>query len=176
VADTNTEVTQWKSFVHDGKIYDLSHLDAQTITYVHSSGQEFQFFITYGLHCFAKESASMSESEQASLLYHAPRESRPFHFQRYAYSKHLPDIIQNLGTARVFDAGWDGYTTIKIWNEDGTQIDYKVVFKAFREKKKLRLHISSAYEIEPNWKMKPVSFFAIAQNLLANKAPPRNNK
>ncbi len=30
------EVTKWTPFVHEGKIYDLSHLDAHKITYTHS--------------------------------------------------------------------------------------------------------------------------------------------
>ncbi|HFF1503567.1 TPA: hypothetical protein ACGBEO_004859, partial [Escherichia coli] len=47
---------------------------------------------------------------------------------------------------------------------------------AFREKKKLRLHVTSAYPISEKQKGKSVKFFTIAYNLLRNKQLPQPSK
>ena len=53
---------------------------------------------------------------------------------------------------------------------------YFVAFRAFREKKKLRLHVTSAYPISEKQKGKSVKFFTIAYNLLRNKQLPQPSK
>jgi hypothetical protein len=53
-------------------------------------------------------------------------------------------------------------------------VDYFVPFAIFRENKKLRLHVKSAYSRhEGIGKIKKVGFFVIAKNLLLNKKLPK---
>ena len=169
------EIEQWKSFVHQESVYELSHLNAFKIVYVDSkTGNQYTFFVTFGLHCFTKDLDSLTEIERQDLLYSSRREVRPFNFERYNYSKSLPDLIRKLHEVYIFDAGYDNYATLDLLSDDGVQVNYKVVFKAFREKKKLRLHISSAYPVDDPGKTKKVGFFAIARNLLMDRPLPKN--
>ncbi|REY77210.1 stationary phase growth adaptation protein, partial [Mycobacterium tuberculosis] len=50
---------------------------------------------------------------------------------------------------------------------------YFVPFKVYRERKKLRLHVTSAYPVKERPSGKPVSFFKIAHNLLRGKPLPK---
>ncbi|EOV7014746.1 hypothetical protein ACOQ5X_005386, partial [Escherichia coli] len=59
---------------------------------------------------------------------------------------------------------------------EGNKEYYFVAFKAFREKKKLRLHITSAYPASEKPNGRSVKFFAIAYNLLRNKPLPKPPK
>ena len=141
------EVEKWRPFGHpDGDIRDLSFLDAHQAVYVqHHEGKEpleYRFWVTYSLHCFTKDYEHQTNEEKQSLMYHAPKESRPF--------------CQDL----------DG----------GDKAFYFVAFRAFREKKKLRLHVTSAYPISEKQKGKSVKFFTIAYNLLRNKQLPQPSK
>ena len=99
--NTVGEVTNWRSFTLDGKIYDLSHLNAQWVEYLDTKDAEkptvYRFIVTYGLHCFAKDLEEFSTEKSQLLMYNAPRESRPFNFERYELSKQLPGIINSLG-------------------------------------------------------------------------------
>ena len=92
------EVAKWTPFVHEGKIYDLSHLDAHKITYTHSvQGKAdivYEFWVTYSFHCFAKNYPGQCPIEQESLMYSAPKDERPFCFTRYELShNHMKNII-----------------------------------------------------------------------------------
>jgi hypothetical protein len=77
----------------------------------------------------------------------------------------------------VFHGGYDSYCCISLKDEQGTEITYQVAFSVFRSKKKLRLHIESAYPLNSNvGKKKPVGFLKIAWALLKNKPLPKPKK
>ena len=178
--NTVNEVIAWKNFILNGDIYDLSHLNAHWVEYLDQRGDKnqitYKFIVTYGLHCFTKDSDNFSSEESQLLMYSAPRESRQFNFERYQLSKQLPSIIKSLGDKEtlVCHAGYGKFATVKILDSNGREVDYYVVFAVFTEVKKLRLHVQSAYpKYEGIGKVKKVGFFVIAKKLLDNKKLPK---
>lgn len=176
---TVQEVKRWRAFSANGKTYDLSHLDAHWIEYIDDRDINkpitYKFIVTYGLHCFAKDSDNLTDEQSESLMYHAPRESRPFNFERYYLSKQLPDIIKALGdqATLVIHAGYGNYAAVKVLDSNDVEVDYFVAFTVFREKKKFRLHVMSAYpKYDGIGKIQKVRFFIIANNLLRGKKLP----
>jgi hypothetical protein len=174
--NTVEEITSWRPFVFKGKSYDLSHLDAHISEYIDDKKREtitYKYIVTYSFHCFAKEDPGLSEEESESLIYETRKEERHFNFERYELSKHLPGIITSLGNKNMtcFHAGHSRFASYKIDDGKGHIINYLVVFKSFKEKKKLRLHIESAYPVNPSeqGKMKKIGFFVIAHNTLLGK-------
>jgi hypothetical protein len=177
--NTVEEVTSWRSFKLDEEIYDLSHLNAHWVEYLDERNEQklvsYKFIVTYGLHCFTKALESQTNEALDHLQYHAPRESRHFNFERYYLSKQLPEIVKALGTGATptFHAGYGNYAVVKVTDSNGDKINYFVVFSVFREKKKFRLHICSAYPKEDIGKKRKVGFFVIAKNLLEGKKLPK---
>lgn len=178
-----TEVICWKAFVLDDQIYPLDHLNAHWTEYVDDRDTDhpipYRFIVTYGLHCFTKEVENADSEQSRRLIYISPRESRPFNFDRYTLSKQLPDIIRSLGQKNILvcHAGYGSFATVKVVDSRGIEIDYWIVFVVFREKKKFRLHVTSAYpKSEGIGKIKKVNFFTIASNLLKGKALPKRQK
>jgi hypothetical protein len=171
-----TEVQFWRSFIHDGVTYDLSHLDAKRVSYVDpKTNTEFFLLVTYSMHCFTKEDPLLDESLQTSLLYRGHRESRPFHLERYELSKRLPLLVERLPELHVFDAGYKEYAIVEITTASGEKAFYKVVFAVFKEEKKFRLHVASAYPVPEVGKTGgKVRFFSILHNLKNGKPLPRN--
>jgi len=174
------KVTKWRSFTLDDRIYNLSHLDAHWVEYLDDSDKSqsltYRFFVTYGLHCFTKDVEGLSQEESELLMYKAPRESRHFNLERYELSKNLPKIIASLGerTTLVCHAGYGKYAVAKVLNSRGCEVDYFVPFAVFRENKKFRIHVQSAYPKEERLgRVKKVRFFLIAKNLLLNKKLPQ---
>ncbi|MDB9316775.1 heat-shock protein [Nodularia spumigena] len=176
---TVREVIRWRNFTYNSEIYDLSHLNAHWIEYIDYRDENnpipYKFIVTYGLHCFTKESKELTSEELELLMYSAPIESREFNFERYYLSKELPSIIRSLGekTTLVYLAKNGKFATVKVLDSNGIEVDYFVFFKAFRESKRLRLHITTAYPLEKDiGKREKVNFFIIAKNLLNNKKLP----
>ena len=167
------EVAQWHPFKDpDGNIWDLSFLDAHEVTYTHSSpGKQdivYKFIVSYSFHCFCKDYPEQTAEEQLALMYHADKDARPFCKIRYALAREkLRAIIEGLGNAKVIHA------VVEIAANDGESEFYFVPFKAYRERKKLRLHVTSAYPVNERPPGKPVSFFKIAHNLLRGKPLPK---
>ncbi len=175
-----TEVKNWRNFTLNSEIYDLSHLNAHSVEYLDNRDTNklitYKFIVTYGLHCFTKELQELTNEESQLLMYNATRESRPFNFERYYLSKQLPEIIKALGqsTTLVCHAGYQNYAIVKVVDSEGVKVDYFVVFRVFKESKKLRLHVTSAYpKDEGIGKIKKVNLFVIAKNLLNNKKLPK---
>lgn len=176
------EVRKWQAFTHpDGIVRDLSFLDAHEVVYTHSAPGKndinYKFLITYSFHCFAKEYAHQTEEEKVSLMYFAPKDKRPFCERRYSLARqHLRAAIESLGGKKVIHAKAGSYAVIEVDLGEGESGCYFVAFRAFRERKKLRLHITSAFPVEKKQSGHSVSFFAIARNLLANKTLPHPPK
>lgn len=177
---TVKEVASWQNFVRNGEALDLSHLNAHWVEYLDKRDENqpisYKFIVTYGLHCFTKQLDDISSEGSEVLMYNAPRESRLFNIERYTLSKQLPSIIKSLGDREtlVCHAGYGNFATVKVLEYKDIQVDYFVVFAAFRESKKLRLHIVSAYPLyEGIGRVKKVGFFVIANKLLRNQKLPK---
>jgi hypothetical protein len=172
--NTVEEITSWRSFEYEGQVYDLSHLDAHLAEYTDQQGKIYKYIVTYSFHCFTKEDPCLSEEESNLLLYKTRKENRHFNFDRYRLSKHLPKIILSLGgsSTTCFHAGYSRFVRYEISDDAGNTINYFIVFKSFKEKKRLRLHIESAYPASPEekGKLKKVNFFIIAHNTLLGKS------
>lgn len=170
--------SHWRPFKLDGTTYDLSHLDAHIVEFTQPKDKKnperiYKFYITYSFHCFAKDYPTLTEQERKRLEYKTEKETRPFCFERYELSKNLPEIIKNIHTRYVFHGGYESFATCDI-QQDGKDTQYFISFVAYREMKKLRLHIKSAYPLnEKLGKRKSVRFFNIALNLLRNKPLPK---
>ncbi|MFZ2727704.1 MAG: hypothetical protein WAX77_15740 [Methylococcaceae bacterium] len=110
--------------------------------------------------------------------YYAGKDSRPFNFTRYELSKQLKDIVENLDKHVCFHAvgqykDKNSYAICKFKDDKGNEYDYKVMFVSFKEKKKLRLHITTAHPLnKPLGKIKKIGFFVIAHNTLHKKPNP----
>lgn len=177
------EITKWNAFEYKGEIYDLSHLDAHKVTYTHSSPGKadilYDFWVTYSFHCFAKDYAEQCPIEQKSLMYSAPKETRPFCFKRYELSKnYLKTIITNLGgpQIKVTHAGHSSYAAQHIINADGSNFWYFVPFKVYKHEKKFRIHVTSAYLLDTEPGGGRVGFFTIAHCLKNGKNLPKPHK
>lgn len=173
------EVTHWRSFSLEGKNYDLSHLDAHTIEYFDERDpknlRKYRFQVTYSFHCFTENNPSLTPEDSKVWTYKSPKEARHFSLERYHLSKGLPDIIKSLGTpeTKVFHAQRGNYSIVKVSSPSGLEVSYLVIFSVFKEKKKLKLHVESAYPKENLGRMKKVNFWIIAHNLLMGKPLPR---
>ncbi len=106
-------------------------------------------------------------------MYYSPKDSRPFCKVRYALAqKHLKRIITSLDKVRVVHAGYGSFAVIEVLSESGAIFYYQVPFKAYRMKKKLRIHVTSAYPVTDKPGGGKVGFFTIAYKLLVNKPLP----
>lgn len=166
----------------DGNKYDLSHLDATIIEYIHKAPEDkpevvdktYKFYVTYSLHCFAKDYPHLTNEARKLWQYDAKKESRPFCKRRYSLSLVLPKVMKNLPQELTFHSGHKSFAVCTIEEDDGNQVEYYISFSAFREEKKLRFHIMSAYPLDkPLGRRKKVNLFSIARNLLANKPLPK---
>lgn len=172
------EIVHWDEFVaKDGQIFDLTFLDAKKVTYKHSAkGKDdifYDFYVTYSFHCFTKDYPELSSNARLELAYSTPKETRPFCIIRYKFAKeYLCGIIENLGLPEhvITDAGYGNYVTAKLITEDGNSIWYKIPFKVYRENKKYRLHVLSAYPTGERPKGGKIGFFVIAYNLRFGKS------
>lgn len=177
------EVAKWRPFIDsNGQTYDLSHLDAHEATYSdirNGKTETYTFVVSYSFHCFAKDYPHQTEAEKASLMYHTLKESRPFCFVRYELSKkYLRQIVDAFGDkkTRIGHAGYGSYATVTINTEEEGQVIYFVPFKMYREKKLMRIHITSAYPEDVMPKLDKVNFFNIAKNFRLGKPLPKPQK
>jgi hypothetical protein len=161
----------------NGVVYNLSHLDAHQAEYYDEKyALTYKFIVTYSCHCFTESPNKSTNQDSSQLTYTAPHESRLFNFERYHLSKQLPNIIRVLAEQEtlVFHADYSNYATAKPLNSQGSEVDYFVVFTVFKEAKKLRLHVLSAYpKTEGIGRVQKVQFLFIANNLLRNKKLPQ---
>jgi hypothetical protein len=167
------EVDKWRAFEYLDVVYDLSHLNTHIAKYIDERNPEkpicYHFHVTYSFHCFtSKEIDDSDSSVKEQLIYSAPKESRFFNIIRYELSKHLPSIISSLhNNTLVFHAGYNRFATVKLKDSEGNEVEYFVVFNTFREKRKLRLHVESAYPLkEKLGRVNKINFWSIAHKTL----------
>lgn len=131
----------WTGFKIDGKFFDLSHLQPNTIE-AEIDGNNVKLHVTYSNHCFT------DEKENGRMIF--PKEGRYWCHERYQRSKELPDIIENkllehyaipyLADRR---AG-EGYHFLEIY-------DYAVFFSVTKPQgthNELKIKVNSAYELD----------------------------
>jgi hypothetical protein len=173
------EVQRWKEFVDENQTYDLSHLDAHFVKYDFQAGnrnRQYEVTVSYSFHCFAKAQDHHSEHEKEVLMYHAPRESRPFHHDRYNLSFGIRKEIEDLDkitNAVIGHAGHDNYAVVNIKNYKNQDVQYKITFRVFKERKKLRMHITSAYHKKEPDIIRKVKFEAVLDSALRGKPAPK---
>ena len=110
-------------------------------------------------------------------MYHALKASRPFCRRRYDLAKrHLKTCILSLDKMQVFHAGYGSYAVFNVVDENGVCVNYFAPFTVFREKNKMRLHVTSAYPLTTKAGGQKVGFLKIANNLLKGKSLPHPKK
>jgi hypothetical protein len=177
----------WRTFVHDGQVYDLSHLHPQQLNFTQAAkgdqpAREYEVQLVYGLHCFTR-SRQVEIGSDDSLAYSDSRETRQFDFGRYECSKQLPAIVQALPTSPCYHTGHGNFFTVKLFNASiGEEETYEVYFKVSRSSTRparLILFVQSAYvrdraHTNPPSRKK-INFFVILHNTLHRKpiTPPQ---
>ena len=169
---------EWKPFVHEGVVYDLSHLHPFVHTFEQAAkggqpARAYQVQVIFGLHCFTHE-ADGSEDVTGLMGYADSRETRIFDFARYEQSKLLRDIVAALPTSPCFHTNHGNFFTVKSLNPaTGQEETYEVYFTASRSSSKsvpLNLFVQSAYVRDRLHVNKParkkIGVFVILHNTL----------
>jgi hypothetical protein len=173
---------EWKAFVHDGVVYDLSHLHPFVHTFTQPakagiSACTYPVQVIFSLHCFTHK-ASGVEDVAGPLAYADSRETRIFDFDRYAQSKLLRAIVAALPTSPCFHTNHGNFFTVKSLNPATGQEDtYEVYFTASRSSSKavpLNLFVQSAYVRDRQHGNKPsrkkIGVFVILHNTLYGRS------
>ncbi|VAW70118.1 hypothetical protein MNBD_GAMMA10-9 [hydrothermal vent metagenome] len=173
----DNEVQKWKSFNIDGTEYDFSHLNACKHAFQHPERNEsYTLFFTFSHHVFTR-GAKEEENLESTQIYPYPSDKRAFDIARFKLSKYLPQIVKTLPEKFCYHGGYSHYCSCKISQENGTKIYYQVVYRAWKERGKMRFHIESAYPLQESLgKVKKVSFWVICYNLLHGKKLPQPAK
>ncbi len=173
----DNEIQQWKSFIIDGTEYDFSHLNACKHTFQHPNRNEsYTLFFTFSHHVFTR-GVKEEDNLESTPIYPYPSDERIFDTTRLQLSKYLPQIVATLPDQFCYHGGYSRYCSCKIDQEDGTAVYYQVVYRAWKERGKMRFHIESAYPLQENLgKVKKVNFWVICHNLLRGKKLPQPAK
>lgn len=168
-------IAKWNNFSHpDGTNYNLDHLTSHEVYYSfdqenpNNHNRSYKVYVSFGLHCFAKDYAYQTAEEAENLNYHInydshTSESRPFCVERYNYSLKLPYIIRQLGSKDNKDTAFSfykekGYAAFYDTDKNGEKISYKIGINLFKHGKQLHLHVISAYPLAGREKVKTTSF------------------
>ena len=133
----------WEPFEHAGVSYDLGHLDSHEVIFQKEEGKDpFCFVVTYGLHCFTKDDTE----QNLPLKYADGRESRFICLERYEASKQLRGMLEKLAGATVYLVQGETFFTLNVMNNASGEIEpFKICMAIFRENRKLRIHVTSAF-------------------------------
>ena len=170
------EVEKWRPFTdEEGNTRDLSFLEAHEVLYTHrcegKADKVYKFIVSYSFHCFCKDYPEQSEEEKRALMYHSPKESRPFCKNRYGLAqRYLKDMILSLDHQRIIHAGYGSYAVIEALNHEGERCPRPL--QSVPGTEKLRIHVTSAYAVDAKPGGGKVGFFVIASKLLAGKPLP----
>ena len=173
----------WRPFIVEGQVHDLAHLHPTLIRYTQAPKHDnpervYEVQVEYGLHCFTSDwppgSLSPEEIKAHPLAYADSWETRRFDVERYAHSKQLPAIVQNLPTAACYHTRHGNFFTVKLLNPISLEPQsYEVYFTASRSSVapgRLNLFVQSAYvrdrDHDNQPKRKKVGFFVILHNTL----------
>lgn len=173
----DNEVQQWKSFTLDSKEYCFKHLNAFKHSFTHPQRNEtYLLYFTISHHVFTR-SIKNSLTPEVDKIYPYPSDERVFDCVRYNLSFHLPNILKTLPEQICYHGGYSRYCSCKITQEDGTQIQYQIVYRVWKSRGKMRLHVESAYPLQKKLsKIKKVNFWVICHNLLRGKKLPQPSR
>ena len=168
-------IQEWEGFSYEGTFNRLDHLNVMALTY-EGKKDSYDFVVTYGLHCFAKDNTEFS----IPIVYADGRESKQVDMERYNASKNLPGIISNLIDHSIYQTTENKFFMLDLYNSAKNITEpYKVALAFFKENRLMRIHVTSAFFAregegsvgEPVLK-KPNSIFKISLDL---KGKPRNS-
>lgn len=135
----------WKTFRFQNNNYSLEHLHPRVWLYEQHATEskpaiQYRIRVIYSLHCFTVR----RDENLPELDYSDDREVRTFCFDRYLWSKHLNEIIENLGEGYVYHTGRQNF--LRVRSSSGTE--YEVFFTLIKSKEQeidLQLYVQSAY-------------------------------
>lgn len=165
----------WKPFKYKGVMYTFEHLSATKHIYIHPIRDEsYTIFITISHHVFTVQPSKSTDSDEPRIYPHKPKDKRAFCPNRYLLSFELPQILKTLPKQFCYHGGYSRYCTSKLKDGRGNSILYQVVFRVWKQRGKMRLHVESAYPLlDSPSKVKKVDFWVICHNLLKNKTLPK---
>ncbi|WLH08830.1 hypothetical protein [Pseudomonas lurida] len=136
-------IQHWDPFEHDGRPYDLGHLDCHEVLFKKEEGKEpIRFVVTYGLHCFTKDDTA----HNIPLKYADGRESQFICMERYEASKQLREMLEKLASATVYLTQGESFFTLDVMNNASGEVEpFKICMAIFRENRLLRIHVTSAF-------------------------------
>lgn len=175
---------KWGTFHYNGHDFDLSHLDPCTVNYVQPASRgkparTYKVHVGYSHHCFTS-GLDATKGYDPRQVFRDPRngEKRLFDFDRYELSRHLPLILQNLGSKKVSHAKGGKFFVVRLVDKSGEEVEYEVYFKIYKTKDQrgwLNLFVHSAYvrfdHPDKRPKYKPISLFAIMHLVQQGKTP-----
>lgn len=133
----------WEPFQYAGVTYGLDHLDSHELRFQKEEGKDpIRFVVTYGLHCFTKDDTE----QNIPLKYADGRESRYICLERYEASKQLRSMLEKLGGEVVYLVQGETFFTLNVMNNASGEVEpFKICMAIFRENRKLRIHVTSAF-------------------------------
>jgi len=161
----------WANFVHNEIEYCLKHLDAHEVTFK-GDKYTYNFVVTYGLHCFAKN----DQEHSIETTYSDGHEERQINFERYHLSKCLRRVIEKLDSQEpLYETTKEKYFIFEhTINLDGQIEKCKVCLCVFKENRLLRIHVTSAFFDRDN-KNLPSKGYSIFKVALDTKKKPRRS-
>jgi hypothetical protein len=143
-----------KPFVYLGTAHDLSHLEAFQHIFVEAAlgnkpEQRYPVLIHFGHHCFTR---SRDPHDDPSLAYPSSQnDPRSFDLLRWELSKHLPGVVRDLISRKIYHTGHGNFLTIELTADSGIHYEYEVYFdiRWVREEKRHHLTVSSAFPRDP---------------------------
>lgn len=163
----------WKDFSLNGELYTFEHLKSRKLTFKHPSREDkYTLYFTFSHHVFTRTKQGNDSTE--SIYPFPSNDLRVFDRGRYFLSKYLPEIIESLPSQFCYHGGYSRYCSCKLKDESGSEINYQVVYRVWKERGKMRFHIESAYPLKDKLgRVKKVSFWVICHNLLKGKKLPK---
>lgn len=146
---------RWRSFIHQGQAYDLSHLASFDWHYTaEASGNRpertYKFQVNFSTHCFTRDPLP-GEIVDNELWYtwddDGKAQKRVFCFDRHDASHCLPDIIKSMGDRTCYHTHHGNYFTIELTTKKNIPVEYEVYFDVTRATRRgwLNLVVQSAY-------------------------------
>lgn len=178
-------MTYWRSFLHQGVKYELTHLHPKVMKYERAARNDlpaitYSVNVRFGLHCFTCGTDEPGLKDDPSLAYSDSKETRQFDHDRYALSKKLPDIIENLPKRKCYHTDRGTFSTIEMLNDGGVRRDYEIYFTIYKSAEDvLHLLVITAYPRDAKHnagqaRRKNIRFLVVLFNAMNNKTtnPP----
>ena len=151
----------WTSFLFNGKVFDLSHLNQVGISYEYQAirdraAEAFDVDVKYTCHCFTHSPKDGEVVVPAHIFCHDPG-PRLFDPVRYELSKYLPSIIANLANRTLTANGHkrEKYFCVELETQEGQVVEYEIYIKLKKaHKAKLELLVETAFVRDPENKSK----------------------